>query len=90
GVNRTLAELNIRGKTGATILAISRKASDGPKAIIPTGGERLRAGDVVALAGTEEAVAAATELLVEQRRADNRGAAIRDTGEIEVPLSRVL
>lgn len=85
-VNRTLAELNIRGKTGATILAVTRKESDGPKAIIPTGSDRLRAGDVVALAGTEEAVAAAKELLVEQRRTDNRRAVMRDTGEIEIAV----
>jgi len=72
GVDRTLAELNIRGKTGATILAITRKASAGPKVVIPSGGERIRAGDVVALAGTEEAVKAAKELLTVQRRAQTR------------------
>jgi CPA2 family monovalent cation:H+ antiporter-2 len=72
GVDRTLAELNLRGKTGATILAISRKESDGARVMVPSGKERLRAGDVVALAGTTEAVNAAREVLAQQRLADRR------------------
>ena len=82
GVDRTLAELNIRGKTGATILAITRKESDGMKAIVPSGRERLRVGDVVALAGTEEAVAGAKELLVEQRHQESRRATPHDEDEL--------
>ncbi len=72
GAGRTLAELNLRGKTGATILAISRKEDDRPRILIPSGKERLRAGDVVALAGTVGAVAAAREVLTNQRRVESR------------------
>jgi len=59
-VGRTLASLNLRGTTGATVLAISR---GGEGVLVPTGHEELRADDVLALAGTHEAVAAAKELL---------------------------
>ncbi|MFN7146910.1 MAG: cation:proton antiporter, partial [Myxococcota bacterium] len=59
-VGRTLIELNLRSRTGATVLAITR--SDG-RARIPTGREVLEAGDVLAVAGTREAVEAATRLL---------------------------
>lgn len=87
GVDRSLAELNIRGKTGATILAITRKDDDGSKVVIPSGKERLRAGDVVALAGTTEAVAAAREVLSQQRRVDSRRVEVPDDvtldGEID-------
>jgi CPA2 family monovalent cation:H+ antiporter-2 len=60
GVGRTLAELDLRSQTGASVLAIARGA-DG--VIAPGAGERFQAGDVVALSGSAEAVAAATELL---------------------------
>ncbi|HEX3158379.1 MAG TPA: cation:proton antiporter [Gemmatimonadaceae bacterium] len=59
-VDRTLADLNLRGLTGATVLAITR---NGQQVLIPTGHERLRAGDLLALAGTQEAVSAAERLL---------------------------
>jgi CPA2 family monovalent cation:H+ antiporter-2 len=59
-VGRTLASLNLRGSTGATVLAIAREA-DG--VLVPTGHEQLRADDVLALAGTHEAVDAARALL---------------------------
>jgi CPA2 family monovalent cation:H+ antiporter-2 len=42
------------------VLAISRS---GESIVVPAAGERLRAGDVLALAGTHEAIAAAKELL---------------------------
>jgi CPA2 family monovalent cation:H+ antiporter-2 len=67
-VDRSLAELNIRGKTGATILAITRKGDEGSKVVVPSGKEKLRVGDVVALAGTQEAVNAAIEMLTVSRR----------------------
>jgi CPA2 family monovalent cation:H+ antiporter-2 len=64
-VGRTLSELDLRGLTGATVLAITR----GERAIVfPGAQERLEAGDLLALAGTHEAVAAAKALL-EQRPA---------------------
>jgi len=59
-VGRSLAELNLRGRTGATVLAISR----GAEAIVaPGAAERLRSGDVLGVTGTEEAVAAARAIL---------------------------
>jgi CPA2 family monovalent cation:H+ antiporter-2 len=56
----TLAELNVRGRTGATVLAILR---DGEQVLVPSGPDRIRAGDVLAVAGSGESVAAARELL---------------------------
>lgn len=62
GVGRTLRQLDLRGLTGATVLAIAR--ADGA-ALVPTGHETLRAGDVLALAGAPDAVAAARDLLLQ-------------------------
>jgi CPA2 family monovalent cation:H+ antiporter-2 len=59
-IGRTLASLNLRGATGATVLAIARNPEG---VLVPTGHEELRADDVLALAGTHEAVAAARALL---------------------------
>lgn len=56
---KSLSELNLRGRTGATVLAISRAG----RGIIPTAQERILAGDVLALAGTTEAVEAARQLI---------------------------
>ncbi|HEY9429123.1 MAG TPA: cation:proton antiporter [Gemmatimonadaceae bacterium] len=64
GVHNTLAELNLRGLTGATVLAITRQ---GQPVMIPTGHEVLRDGDVLAIAGSHEAIAAAVELLRTER-----------------------
>jgi CPA2 family monovalent cation:H+ antiporter-2 len=57
---RSLSELGVRGRTGASVLAVSRR--DG-SVITPTAAERLREGDLVALSGTREAIGAALELL---------------------------
>jgi CPA2 family monovalent cation:H+ antiporter-2 len=59
-VDRTLAQLNLRGLTGATVLAITR---GNQPIIVPTGREILRAGDTLALAGAEDAIAAAVRAL---------------------------
>ncbi|MBM7118696.1 cation:proton antiporter [Archangium primigenium] len=59
-VGRTLAELNLRGMTGATVLAI-RRGED--KVVVPTADEQLQAGDVLALAGTHEAIDSARAVL---------------------------
>src|SRR5688572_13703682 len=67
-VGRSLAELNIRGKTGATILAITRKGETGAKVVVPSGKERIREGDILALAGTQEAVSQAIGMLTASRR----------------------
>jgi CPA2 family monovalent cation:H+ antiporter-2 len=58
-IGRTLVELNLRGRTGATVLAIAR----GNQGMLPTGKEVLEPGDVLALAGTHDAIDAAREIL---------------------------
>jgi monovalent cation:H+ antiporter-2, CPA2 family len=68
-IGRSLAQLNLRGATGATVLAITRADGNVP---LPTAGEVLRAGDVLALAGTHEAIEAALRLL--RDRAPDQGA----------------
>lgn len=55
-VGKTLAQLNLRALTGASVLAITR--ADGP-VIAPTAQDVLRAGDVLALTGTQEAIESA-------------------------------
>jgi len=59
-VGRTLSALDLRGLTGATVLAITRGERE---IVLPAAGEVLAAGDLLALAGTHEAVAAAKDLL---------------------------
>ncbi len=59
-VGQTLASLDLRGCTGATVLAITRGEAG---ITLPTAHEVLQAGDVLAIAGTHEAVAAAVAAL---------------------------
>ena len=59
-LGRSLSELSLRGSTGATVLAIMREPAE---VILPTGRERLLPGDAVLLAGSDEAIVAARELL---------------------------
>jgi CPA2 family monovalent cation:H+ antiporter-2 len=59
-VGQSLSMLGVRGRTGATVLVISRP---GESVMVPSGGEVLRAGDVLVLAGAHEAVDSARELL---------------------------
>jgi monovalent cation:H+ antiporter-2, CPA2 family len=61
-VGKTLAELDLRGRTGAMVVAMER---DDQGASIPAPREPLRAGDVLALAGTRDSVDAALRLLHE-------------------------
>jgi CPA2 family monovalent cation:H+ antiporter-2 len=49
----TLGELNMRGLTGATVLALLRGDE---QFISPRGDQRLEQGDVIAVAGTHDAV----------------------------------
>jgi CPA2 family monovalent cation:H+ antiporter-2 len=58
--NRSLADLNIRGLTGATVLAVGRGEQ---QIVVPSGAEVLRPGDLVALAGTGDAIMSARRLL---------------------------
>jgi len=55
-VGRSLAQLNLRGATGATVLAIKRGATQIPT---PLGREVIQADDVVAVAGAHDALAVA-------------------------------
>ncbi len=59
-IGKRIGELELRGRTGATILAIVRGTQ---VVLVPDGHQRLEPGDVVALAGTEGAVAEARRLL---------------------------
>ncbi len=59
-VGKTLAELNLRGLTGASVLAIAR-GKEG--VIVPLASEVLSEGDVLALAGSHDALGAATAIL---------------------------
>jgi CPA2 family monovalent cation:H+ antiporter-2 len=59
-VGRTLAELNVGSLTGATILVILRGEGN---TVIPSGKDTLQSGDVLALAGTPDAVGAARKIL---------------------------
>ncbi|HEY2838482.1 MAG TPA: cation:proton antiporter [Pirellulales bacterium] len=59
-VGKTLAQINLRGLTGATVLAVVRGEET---VLVPVGKETLLAGDVLALAGSKESIEAATELL---------------------------
>ncbi|MEJ7760697.1 MAG: cation:proton antiporter [Gemmatimonadaceae bacterium] len=72
GADRSLAQMNLRGMTGATVLAVTRNASEGSEVFVPSGKTVLRAGDVVALAGPNEAVEAALQLLGVDRRAERQ------------------
>jgi CPA2 family monovalent cation:H+ antiporter-2 len=65
-VGKTLAELDLRGLTGATVLAIQRGKTG---MSIPSARETLLEGDVLALAGSEESVDAAKSLLHAAARA---------------------
>lgn len=60
-VGRTLAELNLRGRTGATVLAIVRNGIGLP---LPAATERLMPDDVLALAGSEGSIQLARTLLL--------------------------
>jgi len=60
-VGKTLAELNLRGVTGASVLAIARGEQG---VIVPMAGEILLAGDLLALAGTRDAISAARQVLL--------------------------
>ncbi|MEX2281804.1 MAG: cation:proton antiporter [Gemmatimonadota bacterium] len=59
-LGRSLTDLNLRGSTGATVLAIRREPGE---VILPTGKERLKSGDILLIAGSEDAIAAAREVL---------------------------
>lgn len=59
-INKTLAEINLRAQTDATIIAIVR---DGNMISNPSGKDILMAGDTIILYGTHKSVDRAIELL---------------------------
>jgi CPA2 family monovalent cation:H+ antiporter-2 len=59
GVGLSLKQIDLRGRTGASVIAIQRDAH----AVFPSGDDVLRAGDTVVLTGTSESVDAARHLL---------------------------
>ena len=71
---RTLAELNLRGLSGATVLAITRPGGDAAPRLSPRGRDRIEAGDVLALAGSGDAVQAAMVLLSQPGAPEDRPA----------------
>ncbi len=63
GAGISLAELNLRGRTGATAVALSRGGED--TMVFPTAKTLLHAGDLLALSGSHEAIEEAARLLTE-------------------------
>ncbi|MCE9598151.1 MAG: cation:proton antiporter [Spirochaetia bacterium] len=59
-VGKTLASLNLRGVTGASVLAIHR---DGQGLVEDIAHEELQSGDILAIVGTNESLAQARKLL---------------------------
>jgi CPA2 family monovalent cation:H+ antiporter-2 len=59
-VGRTVAEVNLHGHSGATILCISRGREG---TVAPTPDKTFEAGDVLTLTGTAQAIATAREVL---------------------------
>jgi monovalent cation:H+ antiporter-2, CPA2 family len=66
GVGKRLADLDLHTNSGAVVVAIGRGGSE---VIVPNGNEILRSGDVLELAGSTDAVAAARRLLEARRPA---------------------
>jgi CPA2 family monovalent cation:H+ antiporter-2 len=60
GIGKRLSEIDLQTNSGAVVLAIAR---DGENVVVPTGEEILRAGDVLELAGSSDALACAIRIL---------------------------
>ncbi|HET7613314.1 MAG TPA: TrkA C-terminal domain-containing protein, partial [Gemmatimonadaceae bacterium] len=74
---KSLAQINLRGATGATVLAIRRGDNQIPT---PLGRQVIDAGDVLAVAGSQDAIAIARALFSPDRARfanDAEGAAIQ-------------
>lgn len=57
---RSLADLNLRGLTGASVVGLCRGAE---RIVLPPAHATLQAGDTLALTGTQEAIASAIEVI---------------------------
>jgi CPA2 family monovalent cation:H+ antiporter-2 len=68
--DRTLAELDLRGLTGATVLAVLRGDE---KLVSPRGDTTLQAGDIIAVAGTHGAVDSARDVMTRHSPAEPGG-----------------
>lgn len=75
---QTLAELNLRCRTGATVVAICRGDDT---TVLPTGHERLSKADTVAVSGSDEAIDRARALLTS-------GESIDPSSHPEAPVTR--
>ncbi|MGH7658421.1 MAG: cation:proton antiporter, partial [Gemmatimonadales bacterium] len=62
-VASSLAELNLRGRTGATVVALCRGDQ---RIVFPEAPTRLQAGDLLALTGSHDAIATARAILLEE------------------------
>ena len=60
---RTLGEVDLRGVTGATVLALTTDAEGARRSFVPTATDRLEAGDILAVAGAPDALAHAREMI---------------------------
>jgi K+/H+ antiporter YhaU regulatory subunit KhtT len=63
-VGKTLSSLDVHGLTGALIVGIVRS---GNQMVVPGGAEVLKAGDVIALLGSQEASESAKKLLTAEK-----------------------
>ena len=70
---QTLAESNLRGLTGATVMAIVRGDQSVP---MPAPTEVVRAGDLLAVIGSEDAIEAAREMAGPNQSMESRHARI--------------
>ena len=61
-VGKTLADLDLRARTGGTVVAVRR---GGGSTTLPAGDQRIEAGDVLALTGTDTALRWARALIVD-------------------------
>ncbi len=57
---RTLTDINLRGLTGASVVAICRGEE---RIVVPDGHERLESGDILALTGSQDAIHAARSVI---------------------------
>ena len=55
--------MDLRGVTGATVLALTTDAEGARRSFVPTATDRLEAGDILAVAGAPDALAHAREMI---------------------------
>jgi len=77
---RSLASLNLRGATGATVLAIRRGDDQIPN---PLGREIIQSGDLLAVAGAREALAVARGVLAPNQPRDGEPVSAEIEADIE-------